>query len=100
VTPRQAVVELAEGVDGVLKVAELSTDHVPDLSSELKPGDPLEAAVHSVDRRNRVLNLSVRQLQQEQTRQAMQSVQEQPVETAGPKTIGDLIKEQMKKQDS
>jgi small subunit ribosomal protein S1 len=100
VTPRQAVVELAEGVDGVLKVAELSTDHVPDLSSELKPGDPLEAAVHSVDRRNRVLNLSVRLLQQEQTRQAMQSVQEQPVETAGPKTIGDLIKEQMKKQDS
>lgn len=100
VTPRQAVVELAEGVEGVLKVAELSHDHVADLTTELKSGDQLEAAVQSVDRRNRTLNLSVRQLEQEQTRQAMKSVQEQPVEDAGPKTIGDLIKEQMKKQDS
>ena len=100
VTPRQALVELAEGVEGVLKVAELSHDHIADLTTELKSGDQLEAAVQSVDRRNRTLNLSVRQLEQEQTRQAMKSVQEQPVEDAGPKTIGDLIKEQMKKQDS
>lgn len=100
VTPRQATVELAEGVEGVLKVAELSHEHIADLTTELKPGDQLEAAVQSVDRRNRALNLSVRQLEQEQTRQAMKSVQEQPVEDAGPKTIGDLIKEQMKKQDS
>jgi small subunit ribosomal protein S1 len=100
VTPRQAVVALAEGVDGVLKVAELSHEHVADLTTELKVGDSIEAAVQSVDRRNRALNLSVRQLEQEQTRQAMKSVQEQPVEDSGPKTIGDLIKEQMKKQDS
>ncbi len=100
VTPRQALVELAEGVEGVLKAAELSHDHIADLTTELKSGDQLEAAVQSVDRRNRTLNLSVRQLEQEQTRQAMKSVQEQPVEDAGPKTIGDLIKEQMKKQDS
>jgi len=100
VTPRQATVELADGVEGVLKVAELSHEHIADLTTELKPGDQLEAAVQSVDRRNRALNLSVRQLEQEQTRQAMKSVQEQPVEDAGPKTIGDLIKEQMKKQDS
>src|SRR5690554_1632929 len=100
VTPRQAVVALAEGVDGVLKVAELSHEHVADLTTELKVVDSIEAAVQSVDRRNRALNLSVRQLEQEQTRQAMKSVQEQPVEDSGPKTIGDLIKEQMKKQDS
>ena len=100
VSPRQAVVELSEGVEGVLKVAELSHEHVADLTTELKPGQQIEAAVQSVDRRNRTLNLSVRQLEQEQTRQAMKSVQEQPVADAGPKTIGDLIKEQMKKQDS
>ena len=100
VTPRQAVVELSEGVEGMLKVAELSHEHVADLTTELKPGEQIEAAIQSVDRRNRTLNLSVRQLEQEQTRQAMKSVQEQPVEGAGPKTIGDLIKEQMKKQDS
>jgi small subunit ribosomal protein S1 len=100
VTPRQAVVALAEGVDGVLNVAELSHEHVADLASKLKVGDSIEASIQSVDRRNRVLNLSVRQLEQAQMRQAMKSVQEQPVVDSGPKTIGDLIKEQMKKQDS
>lgn len=98
VTPRQARVELAEGVEGVLKVAELSQEHTDDLSNQLTAGDTLEAAVLSIDRRNRAINLSVRQMEREQTKQAMQSVRESEVAT--PTTIGDLIKQQMKKQDS
>ncbi|WP_010321817.1 30S ribosomal protein S1 [Marinobacterium stanieri] len=98
VTPRQATVELAEGVEGVLKVAELSQDHTEDLTSELKVGDSLEASILSVDRRNRTINLSVRQMEREQTKQAMQSVREQ--DSVAPTTIGDLIKQQMNKQDS
>lgn len=98
VTPRQATVELAEGVEGVLKVAELSQDHTEDLTNELKVGDSLEASILSVDRRNRTINLSVRQMEREQTKQAMQSVREQ--DSVAPTTIGDLIKQQMNKQDS
>ncbi len=98
VTPRQATVELAEGVEGVLKVAELSQDHTDDLTNELKVGDSLEASILSVDRRNRTINLSVRQMEREQTKQAMQSVREQ--DSVAPTTIGDLIKQQMNKQDS
>ena len=98
VTPRQARVELTEGVEGVLKVAELSQEHTDDLTSQLKEGDVLEAAVLSIDRRNRAINLSVRQMERDQTKQAMQSVRES--ETVTPTTIGDLIKQQMKKQDS
>ena len=98
VTPRQATIELAEGVEGVLKVAELSQDHTEDLTNELKVGDSLEASILSVDRRNRTINLSVRQMEREQTKQAMQSVREQ--DSVAPTTIGDLIKQQMNKQDS
>ncbi|MBP0048488.1 30S ribosomal protein S1 [Marinobacterium sp. AK62] len=98
VTPRQAVVELAEGIDGVLKVAELSHEHTDDLTTELKEGESLEAAVQNIDRRNRAVNLSVRQMEREQTRQAMESVRE--ADSVAPTTIGDLIKQQMKKQDS
>lgn len=100
VNPRQATIALAEGVEALLKVSELSEAHVADLTTELKVGDELEAAVLSVDRRNRTLNLSVRQMERAQVKQAMKTVQEQPSQDQGPTTIGDLIKQQMKKQDS
>jgi small subunit ribosomal protein S1 len=100
VNPRQATIALAEGVEALLKVSELSEAHVADLTTELKVGDELEAAVLSVDRRNRMLNLSVRQMERAQVKQAMKTVQEQPSQDQGPTTIGDLIKQQMKKQDS
>ncbi len=98
VSAKQAIVELTEGVEGVLKVAELSQDHTDDLTAELKTGDSIEAAILSIDRRNRTINLSVRQMEREQTKQAIQSVREQ--ESVAPTTIGDLIKQQMNKQDS
>ncbi len=98
VSAKQAIVELAEGVEGVLKVAELSRDHTDDLTTELKAGDSIETAILSIDRRNRTINLSVRQMEREQTKQAMQSVREQ--DNVAPTTIGDLIKQQMNKQDS
>ena len=100
VNPRQATIALAEGVEALLKVSELSEAHVADLTTELKVGDELEAAVLSIDRRNRTLNLSVRQMERAQAKQAMKTVQEQPSQDQGPTTIGDLIKQQMKKQDS
>ncbi len=100
VTPRQATVELTEGVEGLLKVSELSRDRIDDLTTELSVGSEIEAAIISVDRRNRVINLSVRQVEMQQQKEALKSVQEHTPETAGPTTIGDLIKAQMDKRDS
>ncbi|TCK03038.1 30S ribosomal protein S1 [Marinobacterium mangrovicola] len=99
VDPRQATVSLAEGIDGVLKVSELSRDRVEDLSSELSVGDEIEAAIISVDRRNRAINLSVKQVEIKEQKEALKSVQEKADEAA-PTTIGDLIKAQMEKRDS
>ncbi|MBY4676017.1 30S ribosomal protein S1 [Marinobacterium arenosum] len=97
VTPRLARVELADSVEGILKVAEAARDRTDNLTSLYHVGDEIEAVVASVDRRNRALNLSVKQLELQQEKQAMQSMKEQEAETAGPTTIGDLIKAQMKK---
>ncbi|WP_432696344.1 30S ribosomal protein S1 [Marinobacterium sp. YM272] len=99
VTPRQATVNLQEGIDGILKVSELSRDLIDDLTSELSVGDEVEAAIQSVDRRNRVINLSVKQVEIREQKEALKSVQEQADES-GPTTIGDLIKAQMDKRDS
>lgn len=100
VDPRQATIELADGVEGVLKVAEFAMGRTEDLSAELKVGDSVEAMVINVDRRNRNVVLSIKQLESKQQSEALQAVQQQSTEEAGPTTIGDLIKQQMDKKDS
>lgn len=100
VDQRQANIELADGVEGVLKVAEYAMGRTEDLSAELKVGDTVEAMVVNVDRRNRNVVLSIKQLESKQQSEAMQAVQQQGAVEAGPTTIGDLIKQQMDKKDS
>jgi len=100
VDQRQANIELADGVEGVLKVAEYAMGRTEDLSAELKVGDTVEAMVVNVDRRNRNVVLSIKQLESKQQSEALQAVQQQGAEEAGPTTIGDLIKQQMDKKDS
>ncbi len=97
VDPRAAQVTLAEGLEAVLKVSEFARERTEDLSQELNVGDSVEAVILSVDRRNRAINLSIKQLETQQQQDALKAVQQAPVEDKGPTTIGDLIKQQMDK---
>lgn len=96
----QATVKLAEGVEAILKVAEFSRERVNDLTEKLSVGDEITALITVIDSKNRVINLSVKQIELKQEKEALQSVQQQTVDLAGPTTIGDLIKQQMNKKDS
>ncbi len=60
VDAKGAVVELAEGVEAQLKVSELSAERIEDATSILKEGDAVEAKIINVDRRNRVISLSIK----------------------------------------
>ncbi len=95
VDAKAAVIELAEGIEGTLKVSEISAERVEDASTVLKEGDEVEAKITNIDRRNRSINLSIRAKDQADEKAAMAAVRNQEVETAGPTTIGDLIKQQM-----
>ncbi|WP_409525108.1 30S ribosomal protein S1 [Nitrincola sp. MINF-07-Sa-05] len=92
VADRQATVELAEGVEGLLKLSEFDKD-----GAEPAIGSEVEAVIVSIDRRNRTINLSVKQLADKEEKQAIKAIKEQAPEVAGPTTIGDLIKAQMEK---
>lgn len=95
---RQVVVELAEGVEGILKVSEVSRERVDNLAALYPVGVSVEALIVSLDRRNRTVNLSVKQLTEQTEKEAIKAVKEQaPAEASGPTTIGDLIKAQMEK---
>jgi small subunit ribosomal protein S1 len=100
VDARQVTLQLADGITGVLRAGDVSVEHGNNLTAHFKVGDRVEASVVNVDRRNRSIQLSQKQRDAKLDQQALKVVQEQPVVSAGPTTIGDLIKAQMNKSDS
>ncbi|WP_443640066.1 30S ribosomal protein S1 [Candidatus Njordibacter sp. Uisw_039] len=98
VEAKEAVIELAEGIDAVLKASEISIDRIEDARNELKVGDSVEAKIVAVDRRNRSINLSIKAKDVADEKQAVRDVRDMEVPADGPTTIGDLIKAQMGKQ--
>ncbi len=94
VDPKQAQVELATDVVAVLKASEISADRVEDARNVLNEGDSVEARIIGVDRKNRQIALSVKAKDQDDTRQNLKKLREEP-ESGGATTIGDLIKQQL-----
>ncbi len=99
VDARQAEIEVADGLNAILKVAEFARERTEDLSAELSVGDSVEAIVINVDRRNRSIFLSIKAIEAKEQQEALKAVQSAPSDMdAGATTIGDLIKEQMGKK--
>ena len=101
VDAREAIISLAEEVDGVLRVSELSEERVEDLTTRLSPGQDVEALITSTDGKNRRVQLSVKALH---AREESEAVEEYRVSSAaaGTTNLGALLKEQMaeKKENS
>tara|TARA_E500000178_G_scaffold198802_1_gene196879 strand:- start:2251 stop:3939 length:1689 start_codon:yes stop_codon:yes gene_type:complete len=95
VQPKEASLELAEEVIGVLKAAEISIERVEDARNVLKEGDEIEVKIVNIDRKNRAIGLSIKAKDIEEERQAVNDHQKQETDRGGPATLGDLIKAQM-----
>ncbi len=100
VDAKGATITLGDEIEGYLRVSELARDKVEDASTLLKVGEELETKVINVDRKNRVISLSIRALEADEEKAAMRELRQQETEQAGPSTIGDLIKAQMESKDS
>ena len=100
VADKSLQVALAEGIEGTLRIGEAAREHIDSLQNHFKAGDELESKIINVDRRNRQILLSVKQLEIQQEKQAMKQISQNAPESDGPTTIGDLIKEQLKKGES
>ncbi|MBT3609938.1 MAG: 30S ribosomal protein S1 [Gammaproteobacteria bacterium] len=98
VQPKEATLELAEEVLGVLKAAEISVDRVEDARTVLKEGEEVEVKIISIDRKNRTIGLSIKSKDIEEERAAVKEHQKQETDRSGPATLGDLIKAQMNQQ--
>ncbi|MBD9484631.1 30S ribosomal protein S1 [Pseudomonas sp. PDM14] len=96
VDAKGAIIDLGNDIEATLKASEISRDRVEDARNVLKEGDEVEAKIISIDRKSRVISLSIKSKDVEDEKDAMKELRtKQEVETTGPTTIGDLIRAQM-----
>lgn len=77
VDAKGATIELADGVEGYLRASEASRDRIEDATQILSVGDQIEAKFTGVDRKNRVISLSVRAKDEAEEKDAVASVNKQ-----------------------
>ena len=101
VDAKGAIITLADDIEATLKASEISRDRVEDARNVLKEGQEVEAKIISVDRKSRVIQLSIKSKDDAEEKEAIQSLKDKPSDSiaAGPTTLGDLLRAQMEKQN-
>jgi len=95
VDAKMATIELEDGVMGQLRASEIARDRVEDARTELRPDEEIEARFIGVDRKTRVVSLSIKAKEVQEEAQAVQSYKSETTAAGGSTTLGDLLKEQM-----
>jgi small subunit ribosomal protein S1 len=93
VDARGAVIDLGDGVEGYIKANDLSRDRVEDATKLLKEGDTLEARFIGVDRKSRIVVLSVREKEIQEEAEVVAEYSRNA--TTGKTSLGDLLKDQL-----
>ncbi len=79
VDAKAAIVDLGDGVEGVLRASELSRDRVEDATTVLKVGDEVEAKFMGLDRKSRMVSLSIKAKDAAEEAEVMQEYSNQSV---------------------
>src|SRR5438874_10011428 len=92
VDAKGAVISLGGDLEGYLRASEISRDRVEDARNHLKEGDSVTAMVINVDRKNRTINLSVKQKEFAEENEAMAKLQSESAASTGSTNLGALLK--------
>ncbi|HEY6721819.1 MAG TPA: 30S ribosomal protein S1 [Burkholderiales bacterium] len=92
VDAKGAVISLGGDLEGYLRASEISRDRVEDARTHLKEGDSVNAMVINVDRKNRTINLSVKQKDLAEENEAMAKLQSESAASSGSTNLGALLK--------
>jgi small subunit ribosomal protein S1 len=96
VDAKGATVDLGEGVEGYLAARDIAKDRVDDATQHFKVGDAVEAKYTGMDRKGRVLQLSIRAKDDDEMQQALEEYQSA---SGGTTKLGALLKEQLGKSE-
>ncbi|HJR10097.1 MAG TPA: 30S ribosomal protein S1 [Rhodanobacteraceae bacterium] len=98
VDAKGAVIDLADGIEGYLSARDFSKDRIDDLSQHLKVGEQVEAKFTGMDRKGRMLSLSIRAKDEDELAETLSEYQSQHTER-GTTKLGALLKEQLNKSE-
>ncbi len=94
---RGVTIELADGIDGYLRAAEISRDHVADASSMFSVGDEVESKITAIDRKTRRISLSIKALEAQHESEAIQEYGRGTEEPSGSSLLAEKLKEKLNK---
>ncbi|MCL1123172.1 30S ribosomal protein S1 [Shewanella surugensis] len=77
VDAKGVTIELAETVEGYLRVSDISRERIEDASTVYSVGDKVESKFMGVDRKNRSISLSIRAKDEAEEKEAMASLNKQ-----------------------
>ena len=97
VDAKAAIIDLGDGVEGTLRASDLTRDRVEDARTVLKVGEEIEAKFMGVDRKTRMISLSIKA---KDTDEEAEAVSDYSRSGLAPTTLGDLLKEKMEGKDS
>jgi len=93
VDAKGATIELADGVEGYIKVSDISRERIEDARQALQEGDEVEAQIVQIDKKSRSITLSIRAKETaEQSRIMKQLSHEQQAAASGTTNLGALLR--------
>ena len=95
VDARGALVDLGDGVFGSLRASELARGRVEDARTMIKVGEEVEAKFTNVDRKSRMVTLSIKAKEVHEEQEAVSSYKSDSSAAPVGTTLGELLKEKM-----
>ncbi len=100
VDARGAILDLPGGLQGQLRASELSRDRVEDARTVLKVGDEIDAKFTGVDRKSRMVSLSIKAKEAHEEAEVMQNYKSDAGSSSSGTSLGDLLREQISNRDN
>ncbi|MCZ6486906.1 MAG: 30S ribosomal protein S1 [Gammaproteobacteria bacterium] len=95
VDAKAAIVDLGDGIEGVLRASEMANDRVEDARSFLNEGDQIESKITGMDRKSRSVYLSIKAKDSDEEQEALKDYSTSNDSGSGTTSFGDLLKEKM-----
>ncbi len=97
VDAKGATIDLGDGVEGYLRASEISRDRVEDARSAIKEGEEISAKFTGVDRKNRVVTLSIKAKDFDDEKAVIANYKADS--SVGTASLGDILKGQLDTSD-
>ena len=95
VDAKAAVIDLGDGIEGLLRASEMAKDRVEDARSFLNEGDRIEAKITGMDRKGRSIYLSIKAKDSDEEQEALKDYAASGDSRAATTSFGELLKEKM-----